>query len=44
LINRGESEKQRELRERAMEELVRVKKERFEKILEMHRLIDGFSK
>ncbi len=32
------------LRERAMAELVRTKKERFEKILQMHREIDGYSK
>ena len=41
---RDESKKDKELRERALAELERTKKERFEKILSMRRQIDGFSK
>jgi hypothetical protein len=43
LIIRDESEKERNLRERAIQELEKAKKDRFEKILQMHRMIDGFS-
>ena len=41
---RDESNKDKELRERALAELERTKKERFDKILSMRRQIDGFSK
>jgi hypothetical protein len=41
---RDETSKEKELRERALAELERTKKERFEKILSMRRQIDGFSK
>ena len=41
---RDETNKDKELRERALAELERTKKERFEKILSMRRQIDGFSK
>jgi len=41
---RDESSKEKELRERALAELERTKKERFEKILSIRRQIDGFSK